>query len=148
MAYSSSKQNNDSIPWKEIYGGILPISNIFYWFIALILLALFAGIFIVMANNDVFYAIVMAASIPPMLGALYLVYREKFEIAATFVSAILITTITITATHGLGIHHIGILGFPIILIVASLVTRKQTIVMIALYNILCVAWLAFGGLFG
>jgi PAS domain S-box-containing protein len=131
-----------------MYGDVHHITKIFYRFITLITLALVAGIFIVMSNNDVFYAMVIAFSIPPILSSLYWVRREQFEVAAALLAVILITAITITATRGLGIHHIGILGFPIILIIASLVTRKRTLVIITVYSILCVAWLVFGELFG
>jgi PAS domain S-box-containing protein len=148
MSYSSSKQNNSSPPFEQIYGGTRHITNIFYWFIALITLALVAGVFIVMSTNNVFNATIMAVSILPVLGALYFVRRANLEIAAVFLSIVLITIITITATNGLGVHHIGILGYPPILIIASLVTRKRTMVIITLYNILCAGWLVFGELLG
>jgi diguanylate cyclase (GGDEF)-like protein len=56
--------------------------------------------------------------------------------------------VTILATNGLGIHHISILGIPAILIVASLVTRKKTMIFLTLYSVGCIAWLVFGEIYG
>ena len=148
MMQPSSEKKNSELPLGEIYGNTQRVTLIFYWFIALILIALVAGIFIVMSTHNTFYLIIIALSIPPILASLYFVRREKFEAVAAFLAVTLITAITLTATYGLGIHHIAVIGYPAILIIASLVTRKQTMVLITLYNILCVAWLVFGELFG
>ena len=148
MSDSSTQQNNGSLPLEQIYGDTRGLKNIFYWFIVLITLALVSGIFILMSTRNVFNATVLAVSILPVLACLYFVRRAKLEIAAVLLSIVLITAITITATRGLGIHHVGILGYPPILIIASLVTRKRTMVLITLYNILCAGWLVFGELFG
>ena len=48
----------------------------------------------------------------------------------------------------MGIHQISNLGFPAILIIASMVTRKRTMVFLTLYTIGCIAWLVFGELSG
>jgi len=37
---SSSKQNNDSQAFGQVYGDIRQITNIFYWFIAVMIVAL------------------------------------------------------------------------------------------------------------
>ncbi|MEP7136850.1 MAG: PAS domain S-box protein [Chloroflexota bacterium] len=144
----SSDQKNSSLPLDEIYGDIQRITNIFYWFIALILLGLIAGIFIVLSTHNILAAIVIAISILPVLASFYFIRRQRFEFAAAFLAFVLITAITITATNGLGIHHISVLGYPVILIVASLVIRKRLMVILTLYNILCAAWLVFGELLG
>ena len=148
MSYSSAKQNEGSLPLEQIYGDTHGLIHIFYWFIALIIATLVAGIVVHLSTNNVFSATVMAVSILPVLGSLYFVRQAKLEVAAVFLSIVLITAITITATHGLGIHHIGIVGYAPILIIASLVTRKRTLVFITLYTILCAGWLVFGELSG
>ena len=101
-----------------------------------------------MSTQSIFAAAVIAISILPVLSALYFVRRQRFEFAAAFLAFVLITAITITATNRLGIHHISVLGFPAILIVASLVVRKRVMVILTLYNVLCAAWLVFGELSG
>jgi two-component system sensor kinase FixL len=145
---SSLKQNNDSQSFGQVYGDARHITNIFYWFIAVIFVALGAGIFIVMSTHSVFAATIIALSLLPVLASLYLVRLAMFETAAAFLAIVMSTAITIIATKGLGIHHLSVLGYPIVLIVASLVTRKWTMLVITLYTILCVAWLVFGELSG
>ena len=145
---SSLKQNNDSQPFGQVYGDARHITNIFYRFIAVMIVALVAGIFIVMSTNSVFAATVIALSLLPVLASLYFVRRAMFETAAAFLAIVMSTAITIIATRGLGIHHLSVLGYPVVLIVASLVTRKWTMLLITLYTILCAAWLVFGELLG
>lgn len=145
---NSSADRQSGPPLDEIYGDIQRITNIFHWFIALILTGLVAGMVIVLLNRDILPALLIAASFLPTLASLYLIRRKKFEPAAVFLAVILISLVTLTATKGLGIHHISILGYPAILIVASLVIRKRTMVFLTLYNVVCIAWLVFGELSG
>ncbi len=121
---------------------------IFYWFIALILAGLVAGIFITLSNGNVDNAFIDGLSTLPVLFSLYFVRRRMFEPAAAFIAVVLMTSITFTATNGLGIHHPGVLGYGAILIVASLVTRTRTLLVLLGYNLLCAAWLVFGELLG
>ncbi len=149
MTESFPGQNTDPLPFVEAYGGdIQRITNIFYGFVATILISLVAGIFIVLSVNDIRGATILAIGMIPVLASLYFVRRQQFEITAVFLSVVAISIITLIATRGLGVHHISILGYPAILIVASLVSRKRVMALITLYNILCVAWLVFGELSG
>jgi PAS domain S-box-containing protein len=148
MTKPAHSQAENPLPLMEIYGDAQRISTIFYWFITLLLFGLVAGILIVLSVNDTRGAVFMAIGILPVLSSIYLIRRRQFELTAAALAVLLISLITLMATRGLGIHHISILGYPAILIVASLVTRKRTMVIITLYNILCVAWLVFGELSG
>ena len=148
MLSSSSNQNKNSIPLEQIYGYTGRLTHIFYWFTALVVLALVAGIFIVMSTKSVFAARIIALTLLPVLASLYFVHKARFETAATLLAVVMSTAITIIATKGLGIHHLSIIGYPAILIVASLVTRKRTMLLITLYTIFCAAWLVFGELSG
>jgi len=148
MTESSAARKTQALPIVEAYGNVQLITSIFHWFIALLSVSLIAGIFIVLSANDTFGAVLIAVSILPILASLVLVRRQKFELTAICLAFLLITMITLIATKGLGVHHISLLGYPAILIVASLVTRKRIMVIITLYNILCVAWLVFGELSG
>ena len=132
----------------EAYGNLQRITTIFHWFIALLLLGLIAGIFIVLSVNDFIGATLIAIGILPVLASIYFIRLQKFEATAVFLAIVLISLITLTATRGLGIHHLSIIGYPAILIVASLVVSKRIMIMLTLYNILCVAWLVFGELSG
>lgn len=143
----SHQQAQMLLPLGEIYGGVRQITNIFYWFITLILLGLTAGIVIVSETDNYFAAMLMFAGALPVLATYYLVHRQKFEFSAVFLSVVLILLNTMLASNGLGIHHISVLAYPAILIVASLVTKKYTMGFLTAFALTCVAWLVFGELF-
>jgi signal transduction histidine kinase len=132
----------------EIYGDTRQITRIFYWFLGTILAALSLGALILLTAGDVVSAAFIGASLPPIAASLWLIRRGNFEWAAVFLALVLFGLITLTATRGLGAHHISTLGYPAILIVASLVTRKRTMVFLTLAAIACAAWLVFGELAG
>ena len=130
------------------YGDTKRMERIFHWLIALIVLSLIAGIAISLSKNNTLSAAFIAASIVPVLATLIFVRYKKTEWAFIVMALILISLMTMLATNGLGIHQVSNLAFPAILIVASLVARRRTMVFLALSTIACVAWLVFGELAG
>ena len=132
----------------DIYEDTKRIEQIFHWLIALIVMSLITGIIISLSKNNTLSAAFIAASILPVLATLFFVRHKKIEWAFTFLALILISLMTILATNGLGIHQVSNLAFPAILIVASLVARRRTMVFLTLYTIACIAWLVFGELAG
>jgi signal transduction histidine kinase len=132
----------------DIYSDPQRTARIFTWFTGVILASQVAGIFIVLTTNNVLAATIIVISILPTLAAFLLIRRRKFEHAALFLALNLLFAITLIATDGLGIHHIGNFAYPTILIVASLVTNRRTMVFLTLFTIGCAAWLVFGELAG
>jgi diguanylate cyclase (GGDEF)-like protein len=131
-----------------IYGDIQRITRIFFIFTILILVSLMGGIIILVLNGNILQAFFLTAGLPLVGVGVFFISRKKFENAAIFLAIILFSLITLVSTFGLGIHHISNLGFPAILIVASMVIRKRTLVFLTLYAIACDAWLVFGELSG
>ena len=129
---------------SNVYGDPHRVMSIFTQFIVVTLLGLGAGIIINLAENDTFAAAILGICAVPVLASLYFVRHKLFEIAATFLAVVLISLITIVVTNGEGIHQISVLSYPAVLVVASLVVRKRTMVFLTLYIIACVAWLIFG----
>jgi PAS domain S-box-containing protein len=132
----------------EYYGNLQQITRIFHWFMAAILVGLLSGLVIVLATHKDLAAVIIAISILPVMAAFILIRKGYFEASAIFLALLLLTLITFISTIGLGIHHISILGYCAILIVASLVTKKRTMAFLTLYTVGCVAWLVFGELSG
>lgn len=132
----------------NVYGDAKHIERIFHWLIVLIVLSLITGIIISLSKNNTLSAAFIAASILPVLATLIFVTYKKIEWAFTALALILISLMTILATNGLGIHQVSNLAFPAVLVVASLVARRQTMVFLTLSTISCVAWLVFGELEG
>ncbi len=141
------KEQSDPVP-IEVYGDVRRISTIFYSFIAMILVCELAGIIIVLTNHDTLVAGSIAVSFPFILVALYFTQREKFETAAFLLGLVLISMITLVGTLGQGIHHLSNLGYPAVLIVASLVIRRRTMIFLTIYTLICIAWLVFGEIAG
>ena len=147
MKGSSPKKRDDFNP-LTIYGDLGRISRIFYIFSLVILTSLAGGIVVLLLNGNTNQAIFLGVTVPLVLASFVLIYRKLFEMTAIFLAVILFLMITIVATTGEGIHHISIFAFPIILIVASLVSRKSTLIFLTIFAMGCVAWLVFGELAG
>ena len=149
MNDTSSAQIRSPLPLGKIFGETRRITMVFYWFITLILAGLVAGVFIVLnSNKNTLAATLMAITMVPVIASYYLVYLRNFEFASLFLAVILILMNTVLATNSLGIHHISVFAFPAILIVASLVASRRSMIFLTSLTILCVAWLVFGELYG
>ena len=148
MTQVPSNQNPKSFPVGEIYGNEQRVAVIFNWFLGLVLASLVAGVFILLSNRNDREAVITGVSTLPVLLAIHLVHRKKFEGAAALLALFMIILMTLLATLGQGVHNITILGFPAILIVASLVTRKRTMFLLTFFCLVCVSWLVFGDIAG
>jgi diguanylate cyclase (GGDEF)-like protein len=128
----------------DIYGDIRRIKRIFYTFSSVISIAILVTLAPVLFAHDFLLAVLMGATLPLILISFIFVYKNQFEKATIFLAIVLFSLITIVSTFGLGIHNIAVIGFPAILIVASLVIHKRTHIFLTLFAIICVAWLVFG----
>jgi signal transduction histidine kinase len=137
-----------TLPLDQIYGDTRQITTIFYWFTTLILCGMLAGVIIVRQTKNDFATAIILVGMLAVLAAYILIRRQFFEFAALFLSIVLIILNTVLATQSLGIHHISVLAYPAILIVASLVTKKNTMIVLTLFTVTCLAWLVFGELYG
>lgn len=148
MSNRPPSRHKSSPPPITVYGSPQQVTKIFLWFIALMLVSLTAGIFILLSNNNIAEAVFTGIIVLPILLSLVLVRRQKFDVAAMLMALTTISLMTLLATRGQGVHNISILGFPAVLIIASLVTRKRTMALLTLFSVGCVAWLVFGELAG
>ena len=92
-------------------------------------------------------ALVSAIGIIPILFSIILLQRGAVSAPSTILAITFILLITGLATFGQGIYDIGVLSYPVILIVAGLVLRGRVIMYIAFFIILCIGWLTFGNYF-
>ncbi len=137
-----------SAPGRAAYGDPRRLRRVFTWFGAAVLACLVAGMAIVLSNGDRLFALIIAVSIPPAALALALARLNRLEASAILLALTMFATLTILATRGLGIHHLSNLGFPVVMIISSMVTRKRTLIVLALVAVGCIAWLVFGELAG
>lgn len=145
---ATGAQTRKTLPLGEIYGDINNIKNVFRWCLTLVIVAMIAGSVIGYISGNVSSSNLLLTGILPVLMGYYLVSREKFEMTAVLLSVELILLNTILATRGAGIHHVTMLAFPAILIIASLVTKRQTMIFLTILTLACLAWLVFGEIHG
>ena len=93
-------------------------------------------------------ALAVAIGIIPIILSLVLLRREAVSLPSTILAVTIILLITVLATLNQGMYDIGLLGFPVILIVAGLILRGRVIMNLAFLIIACMAWLVFGDLAG
>lgn len=147
MVSKTVSNSQTAIPLGEVYGSIKNLANIFNWCITLVVFGMLAGVAIVFETNNTFAAGILFFGTLPVFICYWFVYKQNFELAAVFLSIILIFLNTILATRSLGIHHISVFAFPAVLIIASLVTKRRTMVFLTLLTVCCSAWLVFGELY-
>ncbi len=92
--------------------------------------------------------IVMAIGILPILATLELNRRNYTQVAGGIFAASLTILITLLATIGWGIYDIAIISYPAILVIASLILRRNITIYLTILILGCVAWLVFGGILG
>jgi diguanylate cyclase (GGDEF)-like protein/PAS domain S-box-containing protein len=148
MTNVSRGKEPQPFPMGRIYGDESRIAFIFYVLLSLVLVSLLAGVLILLSNKNELEALSTGVAILPVLIAFPLVYRKKFEAAASLLAISMITLMTVLAVLGQGIHNISVLGFPAVLIVSSLVVRRRIMLLLTIYSILCAGWLVFGDILG
>jgi signal transduction histidine kinase len=117
--------------------------------VALSTLFLFLALLIVfLLNGNFAIAQTIAVGIIPILISIALLGRDAVSVPSTILAVTIILLITRLATLGQGIYDIGVLGYPVILIVAGLVLRDRVITYLSAFIILCVGWLIFGDIWG
>lgn len=89
-------------------------------------------------------AIVTSVGIIPIVISLTLMRRGILSIPSTVMATTIILIITGLATLNQGIYDIGVLGYPVILIVSGLFLKGRVILYLSLLIIACMAWLVFG----
>ncbi|MEP7135446.1 MAG: ATP-binding protein [Chloroflexota bacterium] len=130
--HGSKTEINSTIRWVAI--------SALFLFLILIITNLISGNY----RN----ALTIAVGIIPILGSILFLRKNVVSVPSTILAVTIILLITWLATFGQGIHDIGLLGYPVILIVAGLVLRGRVILNLVILIILCLAWLVFGNLAG
>ncbi|MFT3895866.1 MAG: PAS domain S-box protein [Anaerolineales bacterium] len=120
-----------------------------------ILIGVALSILILMAVIIYFYylsglkteIIIIGVGTVPILIALELARENRIQVAGFIISFSLTIMVTILATIGQGINDIGMMAFPAILLIASLILRREITVSLTFFMILCSAWLVYGNIY-
>lgn len=92
--------------------------------------------------------IVLTIGALAVLAAFALNLRGRTELAGGLIAISLTAMVTLLATVGVGIRDIGIIAYPAILIIASLILRRNTSLLLAAFALACLAWLVYGEIYG
>lgn len=84
----------------------------------------------------------------PIFASFWLIRRGYLRGAIFGVALTLLGMVTYISTSGQGIHDIGNLAYPGILVISSLILHKRHFLMLTLFTIGAIAWLVFGSLSG
>ncbi|MEP6894923.1 MAG: ATP-binding protein [Chloroflexota bacterium] len=133
---------------RHPHGNKAEITNTLRW-VAIASLFLFLVLAITnLISENYRNAIAIAVGIIPILSSILFLRKNAITLPSTVLAVTIILLITWLATFGQGIHDIGILGFPVILIVAGLILRGRVILYLAILIIFCIGWLVFGDING
>lgn len=91
-------------------------------------------------------ALLTAIGSIPIIASIVLLKQNSVSLPSTILAVTIILLITALATFGQGVYDIGVLGYPVVLIVAGLILRGRVIMYLALLIVVCMGWLVFGDL--
>jgi signal transduction histidine kinase len=96
--------------------------------------------------SDYIGALIISVGIIPIIIALSLIQREAVSVPSTIMAITFILMVTALATQNQGLYDVGVLAYPVILIIAGLILRGRVIMCLAFLIIICLAWLSLGDL--
>jgi signal transduction histidine kinase len=97
-------------------------------------------------ESDYESALVIAIGIVPVIISLILIQRDAVSVPSTLLAVTFILLVTILASQNQGLYNIGVLAYPVILIIAGLILRGRVIMYLSFLIIGCLAWLGLGDL--
>ena len=124
------------------------IRVIFLSICALILVGMGIVAMLQFADGNSMDAMVLVVGMIPILLSIGFIYFRRIEFASILIAGSLAILMTVLSTIGQGIYDIGTMAFPAILIIASLVLKRNSVIYLTALIILCNAWLVFGAYYG
>jgi len=122
--------------------------RVLYLMASLILVSQIAVFLIYLSYRMNREMVVTLVSALPIIFAVELNRRGYVQTAGNIIAICLSIMITGLATLGGGIYDIGVVAYPAILIIASLLLRRYSIIYLTILIVGCAAWLVFGAIFG
>jgi signal transduction histidine kinase len=133
---------------RRAYGNEEQIAEILRWVAFSSIFILSALIITKLTRGMYVDALVILVSILAIVLSLALIRKGMLSLPLTIFAVNAILLLTYLSTVGLGIYDIAIIGFPLVLIVTSLILRGRVIPYLTGFIILCMAWLVFGDILG
>src|SRR5215207_9460390 len=124
------------------------IKVVLFWISLVILIGLSSLSILFFMDGLATELVAMGISAMLVLFALELNRRNNTQLAGTIIAVALTTMITVLATIGQGIYDIAVMGYPAVLIVATLILKRNTTIYLTIFLIACIGWLIFGDTYG
>lgn len=99
-------------------------------------------------SNKYTEALVISIGILPILFSILLIRQGTISLPSAILAVTMILLVTYLGTFGQGLYDVGVIGFPVVLIVAGLILRDKVISYLTALIILALGWLVFGDVFG
>ena len=91
-----------------------------------------------------FDAFLIALGMVSTFIGLLILKKNHIETAGLFIASTICAMVTASATTGQGIYDIATMTYPAILIIASLILQRKSVIYLTLFTIICNGWLVFG----
>ena len=124
------------------------IKLVLFW-ISLIVLAGLAGLLVLYILSGLYRELAITSiSLILVVAAMEFNRRSRPHVSANIIAVVMILMVTVLASIGQGIRDIGVIAYPSIFIIASLLLKKKTIIALGALTIFCTGWLVYGEMFG
>ena len=143
---SAYKEPLSTILRRHPEGSKTEIANTLRW-IGISGLGIFLTLTVLkLLEGDYVGTLVIAVGIIPIIIALFLIKQDSVSVPSTIFAITFIGLVTLLATQNQGVYDIGVLAYPVILIIAGLILRGRVIMYLTSLIIGCLAWLVLGDL--
>ena len=133
---------------RHLHGNELQTASAISWAAISSLLIFLALIVVGLINNNDSQVLVISIGILPILISIWLIRRGMLSFPSSILAVNMILLITWLAATNHGIYDIGVIAYPVILIIAGLILREKIIAYLTAMIILCLGWLVFGDILG
>jgi len=124
------------------------LKGVLFWIALMVLIGLGSLSILFVMEGLKIEMIVIGFSMTPILLALEFNRRNNTQLAGSIMAVSLLIMVTILATLGQGIYDISVMSYPAILIIASLILRRNSTIYLTIMAIGCLGWLIFGDIYG
>ena len=111
---------------RHLYGNEEQIAEIIRWVAFSALFTLLAFVITKLINSKYVEALVILTGTLPIIISLVLIRRRMLLLPITIFAVGSILLLTYIATIGVGIYDVAVIGYPVVLIVTSLVLRERS----------------------
>jgi diguanylate cyclase (GGDEF)-like protein len=132
--YLDNEERNVAVILLRIVHGLLAANVI------VILSALFWG------DRYTFY--IGSVGFISLIVPIWILFRGYLRISGLVIVTITLVTVTTAVTYGQGIHDIGIIAYPMVTVITSLLFQRRDFFILSFLTLCAMAWLVFGEAFG